>query len=91
MIAAHYIVLSRIGLDCQSAPAAREAALLALEAAWQDGPPFAYHRGVIQATEILQLLGEPLPQTLIPFSTNGREPLLELDLDPEESQGARKA
>lgn len=58
--------LAQIERESGNVAAAVEAASRAYELAWCDGPPFAYHWGVITAQKHLQELGAPEPQ-LPPF------------------------
>jgi hypothetical protein len=63
--------------------AAIEAATKAYRLAWCDGPPFAYHRGLVAARKHLQELGAPEP-SMPPFDESKFEPVPEVDIDPDD-------
>jgi tetratricopeptide (TPR) repeat protein len=65
--------LAQIERESGNIAAAVEAASRAYELAWCDGPPFAYHWGVITAQRHLRDLGAPEPQ-LPPFDEARFEP-----------------
>jgi tetratricopeptide (TPR) repeat protein len=82
-------VLAQIERDAGSTAAAIEAATKAYTLAWCDGPPFAYHWGLIAARRHLQELGAPEPQ-LPPFDASKFEPMPEVEIDPDDEFHAGK-
>lgn len=77
-----YNLLAEIELAAGDNPAATLAAINAYKAAWCDGPPYAYHRGLTKAAKILNSLGEALPANLSPFDESHHKPLPIVELDP---------
>ena len=63
--------------------AAIAAATQAYQAAWCDGPPYAYHWGLEQAKAHLKALGAPEPE-MPPFDASTCEPLPEVELNPQD-------
>ena len=53
------------------------------EAAWCDGPPYAYHWGLMIAKAHLKALGAPEPD-LPPFDESKFEPLPEVEINPKD-------
>jgi hypothetical protein len=78
-----YNVLARIERDAGNTDAAVEAATEAYRAAWCDGPPYAYHRGLEDAKAHLAALGAPEPN-LPPFDESEHDPMPEVEIDPED-------
>ncbi len=76
-------VLAQIERDAGNAKEAIEAARKAYELAWCDGPPYAYHWGLIKAQKHLEELGAPLPE-MPPFDESKFEPMPEVEIDPED-------
>lgn len=76
-------VLAQIERDAGNTDKAIEAATKAYELAWCDGPPYAYHWGLIKAQKHLEELGAPLPK-LEPFDESKFEPMPEVEIDPED-------
>ena len=76
-------VLAQIERDEENEAAAVEAATKAYKLAWCDGPPFAYHWGLVAARKHLRELGaaEPL---MPPFDESKFEPMPEVEIDPED-------
>ncbi|HEV2705353.1 MAG TPA: DUF4062 domain-containing protein [Pyrinomonadaceae bacterium] len=77
-------VLAQIERDEDNQEKAAEAAVRAYELAWCDGPPFAYHWGMVKAGKHLRELGAGVP-SLPPFDPSkfDRMPEVEIDLDDE--------
>ena len=63
--------------------AASESATKAFQAAWCDGPPYAYHWGLERARAHLTALNAPAPE-LPPLDESTLEPMLEVDLNPKD-------
>jgi hypothetical protein len=59
------------------------AATAAYRLAWCDGPPYAYHYGLINARRHLHELGTPEPQ-LPPFDETKFPPMPDVELNPED-------
>jgi tetratricopeptide (TPR) repeat protein len=78
-----YNVLAQIERDAGNRDAAIEAATQAYRLAWCDGPPYAYHWGLVAARKHLEELGAPLPD-LPPFDPSKYEPMPEVEIDPED-------
>jgi tetratricopeptide (TPR) repeat protein len=78
-------VLAQIELDAGNTSAAIEAATQAYRKAWCDGPPFAYHWGLIRARAHLNALGAPEPLDLPPYDESKHEPMPEVDIDPPDA------
>jgi tetratricopeptide (TPR) repeat protein len=76
-------VLAQIGRDAGNTEEAIKAATKAYELAWCDGPPYAYHWGLIKARKHLKELGAPLPE-MKPFNEADYEPMPEVEIDPED-------
>jgi tetratricopeptide (TPR) repeat protein len=76
-----YNVLAQIERDEGNHSAAIDAATKAYRLAWCDGPPFAYHWGLIAAQKHLQELGAPEP-AMPPFDESRFEPMPEVEIDP---------
>lgn len=76
-------VLAQIERDARNTSAAVEAATKAYCLAWCDGPPYAYHWGLIKAQKHLEELGAPLPE-MPPFDESKFEPMPEVEIDPED-------
>ncbi|MGH9845005.1 MAG: DUF4062 domain-containing protein [Blastocatellia bacterium] len=76
-------VLAALERDAGNRDAAIEAATQAYRLAWCDGPPYAYHWGLIAAQKHLEELGAPLP-VLPPFDPAKFEPMPEGEIDPED-------
>ena len=64
-------------------PAAIAAATKAYQAAWCDGPPYAYHWGLQRAKAHLAALDAPEP-TLPPFDESKFEPMPEVEINPKD-------
>jgi len=78
-----YNVLAAIALAKGDAPAASAAATEAYEAAWCDGPPYAYHWGLEKAKAHLAALGAPEP-AMPPYEASKFEPLPEVEINPKD-------
>jgi tetratricopeptide (TPR) repeat protein len=76
-------VLAQIERDAGNRDKAVEAATKAYELAWCDGPPFAYHWGLIKAQKHLEELGARLP-AMPPFDESKFEPMPDVEIDPED-------
>lgn len=77
-------VLAQIERDEGNHEAAVKAAMEAYRLAWCDGPPFAYHWGLLKAKAHLLALGAPEP-ILPPFDESKYEPMPEVEIEsPEE-------
>lgn len=76
-------VLAQIERDAGDTKEAIEAATKAYELAWCDGPPYAYHWGLITAQKHLEELGAPLPE-MPPFDESKFEPMPDIEIDPED-------
>jgi hypothetical protein len=63
--------------------AAIAAATEAFKAAWCDGPPYAYHRGLEKAKAQLAALGAPEP-VLPPFDESKFAPMPEVEINPKD-------
>lgn len=75
-------VLAQIERDAGNPTAAVAAATQAFRLAWCDGPPFAYHWGLVAARQHLVALGAPEP-SLPPFDESRYEPMPYVEIDPE--------
>jgi len=82
-------VLTQIERDAGHTAAAVEAATRAYQLAWCDGPPFAYHWGLVAAEKHLRELGAPEPE-LPPFDASKFEPMPEVEIDPDDEFHAGK-
>ncbi len=80
-------VLAQLELDAGDSAKAIAAARRAFELAWCDGPPFAYHWGLVKAKAHLVELGAPEP-VLEPFDESKFEPMPEVEIDPPDKFGA---
>jgi tetratricopeptide (TPR) repeat protein len=82
-------ILAQIERDEGKQDEAVKAATKAYELSWCDGPPFAYHWGLVAARKHLQELGadEPL---MTPFDASKFEPMPEVEIDPEDEFHAGK-
>jgi hypothetical protein len=78
-----YNVLANIRLAEGDKSAAIVAATKAYEAAWCDGPPYAYHWGLQKAKAHLGALGAPEPE-MPPFDESKFEPLPEVEINPKD-------
>lgn len=76
-------VLAQIERDAGNFDKAIEAATEAYRLAWCDGPPFAYHWGLVAAQKHLQELGAPEPE-MPPFDESMFEPMPEVEIDPND-------
>jgi tetratricopeptide (TPR) repeat protein len=76
-------VLTRIERDAGNTDEAIRAATKAYELSWCDGPPYAYHWGLIKARKHLEELGAPLPD-MPPFDETKFEPMPEVEIDPDD-------
>jgi tetratricopeptide (TPR) repeat protein len=76
-------VLAQIERDAGNTAEAIEAAENAYRLAWCDGPPFAYHWGLIAARKHFQELGAAEPD-MPPFDQSKFEPMPDVEIDPED-------
>jgi tetratricopeptide (TPR) repeat protein len=76
-------VLAQIERDAGNKDKAIEAATRAYELSWCDGPPYAYHWGLVKARKHLEELGAPLPE-MKPFNEADYEPMPEVEIDPDD-------
>jgi tetratricopeptide (TPR) repeat protein len=83
-------ILAQIERDAGNRDAAVEAATKVYRLAWCDGPPFAYHWGLEAARKHLRELGAPEPE-MPPFDPSMREPMPEVEIDPEDEFHGGKA
>jgi tetratricopeptide (TPR) repeat protein len=81
-------VLAQIERDAGNTTLAIEAATQAYRLAWCDGPPFAYHWGLVAAQKHLQDLGAPEPE-MPPFDESKFEPMPEVEIDPDDEFHSR--
>jgi tetratricopeptide (TPR) repeat protein len=72
-----------IALAENDKPAAIDAATNAYRAAWCDGPPYAYHWGLVKAKAHLTALGAPEPD-MPPFDASKFEPMPEVEINPKD-------
>lgn len=77
-----YNVLAAIALAEGDKAAAIAAATKAYEAAWCDGPPYAYHWGLQKAKAHLAALGAPEPD-MPPFDESKFPPLPAVEINPK--------
>jgi tetratricopeptide (TPR) repeat protein len=82
-------VLAQIERDAGNHEKAIEAATEAYALAWCDGPPFAYHWGLVAAQKLLQELGAAESE-MPPFDESKFEPMPEVEIDPEDEFHAGK-
>jgi tetratricopeptide (TPR) repeat protein len=73
-------VLAQIERDAGNKDKAIKAATQAYKLSWCDGPPYAYHWGLIKAQKHLEDLGAPLPD-MPPFNESKFEPMPEVEID----------
>jgi tetratricopeptide (TPR) repeat protein len=78
-----YNVLADIAQVEGDTPAAVDAATKAYRAAWCDGPPYAYHWGLVKAKAHLAALGAPEPD-MPPFDASRFEPMPEVEINPKD-------
>lgn len=78
-----YNVLADIERTAGNPQAAIEAATKAYQAAWCDGPPYAYHWGLEMAREHLDALNAPEP-AMPAFDESAFEPLPEVEINPKD-------
>jgi len=78
-----YNVLADIERAEGNTQAAMEAATRAYQAAWCDGPPYAYHWGLEKAKAHLTALGAPEPE-MPAFNESTFEPLPEVEINPQD-------
>jgi hypothetical protein len=76
-----YNVLADLEWTAGNPQAAIDAATRAYQAAWCDGPPYAYHWGLQTATGHLTALGAPEPD-MPAFDKVAFEPLPEVEINP---------
>jgi len=76
-------VLAQIERDAGNTDKAIEAATKAYQLAWCDGPPYAYHWGLVKARKHLEELEAPLPD-MPEFDESKFEPMPEVEIDPED-------
>lgn len=76
-------VLAQIERDAGKRDKAVETATKAYELAWCDGPPYAYHWGLIKAQKHLEELDAPLPD-MSPFDESNFEPMPDIEIDPDD-------
>lgn len=76
-------VLAQIERDAGNPGQAIAAATQAYRLAWCDGPPFAYHWGLVAAQKHLRELGAPEPE-MPPFDASKFEPMPEVEIDPDD-------
>ena len=79
-------VLAQIERDARNTDKAVEAATKAYELSWCDGPPYAYHWGLVKAQKHLEELGAALPE-MKPFNEADYEPMPEFEIDPDDEFG----
>jgi hypothetical protein len=77
------MILGKIERDEGYIDKAVEAFTKAYMLAWCDGPPYAYHWGLIKATKYLEKLGAPLP-AMPPFDESKFEPMPEVEINPKD-------
>jgi tetratricopeptide (TPR) repeat protein len=78
-----YNVLADIERAAGNPQAAMEAATKAYQAAWCDGPPYAYHWGLETARAHLAALDAPEPE-MPAFDASAFEPLPEVEITPRD-------
>lgn len=75
-------VLAQIERDAGNKDAATDAATKAYQMSWCDGPPYAYHWGVVTAHQHLRELGAIVPD-MPPFDETKFEKMPDVEIDPE--------
>jgi hypothetical protein len=75
-------ILAQVERDEGDRGGAVAASMAAYRLAWCDGPPFAYHWGLEAARRHLTDLGATEPTDLPPCDERGREPIIEVGIDP---------
>lgn len=75
-------VLAQIERDTGHKDAAIDAAIKAYQLAWCDGPPYAYHWGLVASQKHLEELGASLPYMPL-FDPTKFEPMPDVEIDPE--------
>ncbi len=83
-------VLAHLERDGGNLDKATDAATQAYRLAWCDGPPFAYHWGLVAAQKHLQELGAPEPE-MPPFDESKFEPMPDVEIDLDDEFHADKA
>jgi tetratricopeptide (TPR) repeat protein len=78
-----YNVLADLERTAGNPQAAMQAATKAYQAAWCDGPPYAYHWGLETATAHLTALHAPEPD-MPAFDASTFEPLPEVEINPKD-------
>jgi tetratricopeptide (TPR) repeat protein len=78
-----YNVLADLERATGNPQAAMEAATKAYQAAWCDGPPYAYHWGLETARAHLAALDAPEPE-MPAFDASAFEPLPEVEINPKD-------
>jgi len=78
-----YNVLAEIEIVEGDRPSAIDAATEANRAAWCNGPPYAYHWGLVRAKAHLAALGAPEPD-MPPFDESKFEPMPEVEINPKD-------
>jgi tetratricopeptide (TPR) repeat protein len=76
-------MLAQIERDAGNHTAAVEAATKAYRIAWCDGPPFAYHWGLVAARKHLGELGASEPQMPL-FDESKRESIPDVEINPKD-------
>lgn len=76
-------VLAQLERDAGNLDEAIAAATQAHRLACCDGPPFAYHWGLVAAQKHLRELGAPEPE-MPPFDQSKFEPMPEVEIDPDD-------
>lgn len=76
-------VLAQIERDAGNTAAAIDAATKAYQLAWCDGPPYAYHWGLIKAQKHLEELDATFPE-MPPFDESKFEPMPEVEINPND-------
>jgi tetratricopeptide (TPR) repeat protein len=82
-----YNLLTQVEVALGDSAAATDAAISAFKAAWCDGPPYSYARGLQQARAQLAALGIPQPD-LPPFVPASFEPWPEVEINPKDENWA---
>jgi tetratricopeptide (TPR) repeat protein len=79
-------VLARIERDAGNRDLAIAAATRAYELAWCDGPPYAYHWGLVAAKALLKELGAPEPE-MPPFDPSKFPPMPAVEIEDPAMRG----